>query len=77
MENNFSKIIVLYKGKCYQIDKKPEFHQEACKHKFIKAQIVKSLGEDISKKFAAINLTSRLPKKVSICKNCGKVKKNN
>lgn len=40
MGNNFKKMMILYKGRYYEIDKKPEFHQAACKHKFIKAQIV-------------------------------------
>lgn len=45
MGNNFRKMMILHKGRYYEIDKKPEFHQEACRHKFIKAQIVKTAGD--------------------------------
>lgn len=49
MGNNFNKMMILHKGKYYQIDRKPEFHQEACRHKFIKAQIIMTVG-DMAKK---------------------------
>lgn len=45
MGNNFGKMTILYKGEYHQIDKKPKFHQAACKHKFIKAQIVKTADD--------------------------------
>lgn len=45
MANNFKRMMILHKGRYYEIDKKPEFHQAACKHKFIKAQIVKTADD--------------------------------
>lgn len=45
MGNNFNKIIVIHKGNYYEIDRKPEFHQAACKHKYIKGQIVRTMGD--------------------------------
>lgn len=51
MGNNFNKMMIIHKGKYYEIDKKPEFHQEACRHKFIKAQIVKT-ADDLIRELA-------------------------
>lgn len=51
MGNNFRKMIILHKGRYYEIDKKPEFHQAACRHKFIKAQIVKTV-DDLTRELA-------------------------
>ena len=48
MGSNFKKLTILYRGKYYDIDKKPEFHQAACKHKFIKAQITKTADDLLS-----------------------------
>lgn len=93
MANNFEKITVLSYGTYYIIDRKSEFHQTACKHEFIKGQIVKTLGELTATMVAAqedpikkaIKLAGivgkvpigRLPKKINICKKCGKVKARN
>lgn len=45
MGNNFRKMIIIHKGSYYEIDKKSEFHQAACKHKYIKGQIVRTAGD--------------------------------
>lgn len=58
MGNNFNKMIILYKGKYHEIDKKPAFHQQACRHKYIKAEIVKTMGDlvrDFTEKIAPEN----------------------
>ena len=51
MGNNFRKMTILHKGRYYEIDKKPEFHQAACKHKFVKGQIVKT-ADDLLREMA-------------------------
>lgn len=93
MGNNFRKMTILSQGTYYLVDRKPEFHQTACKHEFIKGQIIKNMAELTATEIAAAGNPmqravkyagligkkpiGRLPKTTNICKKCGKVKTRN